>query len=203
MMGRQHALSADATWLAGVVVVPWDMPMELTVLGLALSHVAAYGPDADSKSSAASKAMGPLRRLLPVMTHRGRMHWLQTGGYAGVVCAGIGGVVCLLAGGSVDLALAVAAMAGLAVAQGWCVAILGDACTVQGVAMLGPWSDKVVKLPRLSWSTPHVTRTGRVKQRRHYLGTFRAGRGFERRVVAQGLPVIVAFLAVTVLAKTS
>jgi membrane-bound metal-dependent hydrolase YbcI (DUF457 family) len=155
-MGRTHALSAAVAWLAMAPVVVND-PTEM-VVGTGIAYVAAFLPDVDTPSSTAAKALGPLGTVLAkVLAHRGASHWLLTwiavGAFTGSLTAW---------------------WIGAAVAVGGCAASLGDALTVEGSPLLGPFHRDPVQLPRLQW---------RASGRNRYLGTFRTGKRFENAVV--------------------
>lgn len=158
MLGVTHAASGAAAgaWMAAVATPS----APATLLGVGVGALAAYAPDIDHRSATATRALGPigkllswvLRNLSKVLTgreHRGFCHSLLF-----ALLLGVGTL--LLAG--IWLPLALAAYLAAAVVAGVVAALLGDLVTNSGLQHL-MWPLKIkVSIPhRLRICTGGVT----------------------------------------------
>ena len=124
MLGRTHALSGAAAWLAVSPLL--DLPPEQLVVGTAVGAVGALVPDLDEPGAHLSRVLGPLRHSVCGTIrrvsggHRHGTHYLLTA---------------LVVGGLLRLWHP---WIGDAVAVGMIAHSLGDMCTVAGVRWLWP-----------------------------------------------------------------
>jgi membrane-bound metal-dependent hydrolase YbcI (DUF457 family) len=124
MLGRTHALSGAAAWLAAAPLMPF--PLAQVAAGTAVAAVGALLPDLDHPQAKATRVLGPLRypvaHLIAKVSggHRAGTHYLVTALIVGA------------------LLWTWQPWIGAAVALGMAAHSVGDMLTVEGVRWLWP-----------------------------------------------------------------
>jgi membrane-bound metal-dependent hydrolase YbcI (DUF457 family) len=170
-MGKTHALSGAALWLAGcatVTAVAHPVGPAVILVGTPLAVLTSYFPDLDHPSSKAARSLGWATRLLAhgiAALSAAVYRWTATGedrpngtGHRAITHTGL---FCLMLGGLVSGALALAGLAGWAwlgipAGAGALSHLLGDACTKYGVPLV--WPVKVRGQRWYSCGLPHAIR---------------------------------------------
>lgn len=154
MMWRQHGTSATLVWLAGVDAIQacgGNVGPLAAVGGAVVCFGAGLIPDIDHHDSKAAHSLGVVTEVVAggisgLFGHRRLTHWLLTGALFGLL---IGSIVAALVPWLWWI--------GLAVAVGCAVHTLGDALTVQGSPLLGPFSFRRYGPPRrVRFATGHL-----------------------------------------------
>jgi membrane-bound metal-dependent hydrolase YbcI (DUF457 family) len=173
MMGKTHALSAAALWLAGCATVTATMgPIspEVILIGTPVAVLTSYSPDLDHPSSKAARSLGLPTRLLsrgiaalsaavyrststPEDRPNGNGHRAIT--HTGLFCVVLGGIV---AGVFALAGMAAWAWVGIPAGAGALFHLLGDACTKYGVPLVWP-----LKVKGRRWYSVGLPRAIRIR----------------------------------------
>lgn len=152
MLGVTHFSSGIAIWLSACSAmqhISVNVSADVIWLGAAACSVGALLPDIDHPSSAISRSAWPVTAIISKAMN-------SKFGHRGVTHYAISSVACLLL---IPIAVTISSSLWwipLSLCAGYLIHILGDACTVCGVPIFGPWDTRNIGIWR-----PMRFKTGR------------------------------------------